>query len=265
MIGSITVFEFFAGFSPMASNTSPVTHHASLAPLMAIIGRPNVGKSTLFNRIIGVKAAIVDDVPGVTRDRHYADGNYCSRPFRLVDTAGLRASKDRVERIGIEVSRRYLGAADLVLFCEEVGEAGKQAGSERAEFLAQCGAPVVTVQTKTDLVDQPTARALDRLAVSAVTGEGLDALKRRLAEVAFGQLLELGDIEPVVTRARHRVALERALAEVEAFGAARGQGVDAAAAATHLRAAVSALDDLIGAVTPDDVLDRVFASFCVGK
>jgi tRNA modification GTPase len=72
-------------------------------------------------------------------------------------------------------------------------------------------------------------------------------------------------VEPVVTRARHRAALERALAEVDGFATARGCGVDIAAATTHLRAAVGALDDLIGAVTPADVLDRVFASFCVGK
>ena len=83
--------------------------------------------------------------------------------------------------------------------------------------------------------------------------------------MAFGQLLALGDVEPVVTRARHRTALERALAELDGFSAARDAGVDAAAAATHLRAAVTALDGLIGAVTPDDVLDRVFAAFCVGK
>ena len=75
----------------------------------------------------------------------------------------------------------------------------------------------------------------------------------------------MGDVEPVVTRARHRDALERALAELDGFQEARGAGVEAAAAATHLRAAVLALDDLIGVVTPDDVLDRVFASFCVGK
>jgi tRNA modification GTPase len=98
-----------------------------------------------------------------------------------------------------------------------------------------------------------------------VTGEGLAELRRRLAEVAFGRLLALGDVEPVVTRARHRAALERALLELDSFWGAREAGVDAAAAATHLRAAVTALDDLIGAVTPDDVLDRVFAAFCVGK
>jgi tRNA modification GTPase len=98
-----------------------------------------------------------------------------------------------------------------------------------------------------------------------VTGDGLPELGRRLVETAFGGLVALGDVEPVVTRERHRVALERALEELDLFRTAHGQGVDAAAAATHLRAAVGALDDLIGVVTPEDVLDRVFASFCVGK
>ncbi len=133
-------------------------------------------------------------------------------------------------------------------------------------FLSQVRSPVLRVRTKVDLdpIRRPSVRASD-VCVSAVTGEGLDELKRRLAAEAFGRLLQLGDVEPVVTRARHRAALERALAELDGFEAARSAGVDAAATATHLRAAVTALDDLIGVVTPDDVLDRVFASFCVGK
>jgi tRNA modification GTPase len=122
------------------------------------------------------------------------------------------------------------------------------------------------VRTKADLGEGPRGTVPDgSLAVSVVTGEGLAALRRRLAEAAFGRLLALGDVEPVVTRARHRAALERALAEIDAFREARAAGADAAAAATHLRAAVGALDDLIGVITPDDVLDRVFATFCIGK
>src|SRR6266566_2881849 len=177
----------------------------------------------------------------------------------------LRDSGDRVERLGIEVSRRYLGAADLIVFCEEAGEGGAGKEEERERFLGECRAPVLLVRTKTDLANRLTACPPNRLGVSVVTSEGLAELKRRLAQEAFGRLLGLGDVEPVVTRARHRMALERALAEVEAFHGARAGGVEAAAAATHLRAAVGALDDLIGVVTPDDVLDRVFASFCVGK
>jgi len=246
--------------------TAPEGERLREGALLVIAGPPNAGKSSLFNALLGRERAIVTEVPGTTRDAIEAYAVMEGFPFRLVDTAGLRASEDRVEKIGIEVSRKYLGAADLVLFCEDQGAgSGERYRSGRGRFLAQVSAPVVFVTTKIDLADRPTARPPDRPGVSAATGEGLDALKRRLAEVAFGQLLGLGDVEPVVTRARHRVALERALVEVEAFQAARAQGVDAAASATHLRAAVSALDDLIGAVTPDDVLDRVFASFCVGK
>jgi len=236
--------------------------------LLVIAGRPNAGKSSLFNALLGTERAIVTEVPGTTRDAVEAQAVLEGFPFRLVDTAGLRASDDRVERLGIEVSRKYLAAADLVLYCEDNRETGKgkRERDARDEFLAQVSAPVVFAHTKSDLEpppDGPTVRP--SIAVSAVTGEGLADLRRKLAEVAYGRLLALGDVEPVVTRARHRSALERALSEVEAFHTAWGSGVDAAAAATHLRAAVGALDDLIGVVTPDDVLDRVFASFCVGK
>lgn len=231
--------------------TAPEGERLREGALLVIAGRPNAGKSSLFNALLGVERAIVTEIPGTTRDAIEAHAVIEGFPFRLVDTAGLRATDERIERLGIEVSKRYLDAADLVLFCEE------RDSRERDAFLASVKAPVVTVRTKADLTGDA--------GVSVVTGAGLPELRRRLAEVAFGQLLALGDVEPVVTRARHRAALERALAELDGFWAARGAGVDAAAAATHLRTAVAALDDLIGVVTPDDVLDRVFAAFCVGK
>jgi len=238
-------------------DTAPEGERLREGALLVIAGRPNVGKSSLFNALLGTERAIVTEIPGTTRDAVEAHAVLEGFPFRLVDTAGLRESDDRVERLGIEVSRKYLAAADLVLFCRDAGCETRDTQSQ--EFLASCRAPVVEVMTKIDLTDRPTG------GVSVVTGQGLAELRRKLAEVGFGRLVALGDVEPVVTRARHRGALERALTEVEAFHAARGNGVDAAAAATHLRAAVGALDDLIGVVTPDDVLDRVFASFCVGK
>jgi tRNA modification GTPase len=255
-------------------DTAPEGERLREGALLVIAGRPNAGKSSLFNTLLGMERAIVTEVPGTTRDAVEAQATVEGFPFRLVDTAGLRASDDRVEKLGIEVSRKYLAAADLVLFCEDQGAlkesltvpgSGERYDRERDQFLADAHAPVILVETKVDLADRTTGRPRDRLGVSAVTGEGVADLRRRIAEVAFGRLLALGDVEPVVTRARHRGALERALAEVEAFHIARGSGVDAAAAATHLRAAVGALDDLIGVVAPDDILDRVFASFCVGK
>jgi tRNA modification GTPase len=231
--------------------TAPEGERLREGALLVIAGRPNAGKSSLFNALLGTERAIVTEIAGTTRDAIEAPAVIEGFPFRLVDTAGLRDSGERIEQLGIEVSRRYLGAADLVLYCEEGDDPARPA------FLAQVQAPVVVIRTKADLSQGP--------GVSVVTGAGLPELRRRLAEVAFGQLLALGDVEPVVTRARHRAALERALVELDGFWAARRGGVDAAAAATHLRAAVAALDDLIGVVTPEDVLDRVFAAFCVGK
>ena len=243
--------------------TAPEGERLREGALLVIAGPPNAGKSSLFNALLGQERAIVTEVPGTTRDAIEASTVIAGFPFRLVDTAGLRDSDDRVEQIGIEVARRYVDAADLILFCEDhAAGSGEQYARRRDAFLANLSAPVVRVTTKQDLATRPPP---DGLPVSVVTGVGLDALRARLAETAFGRLLALGDVEPVVTRARHRTALERALGEVEAFSSARERGVDAAATATHLRAAVGALDDLIGVVTPDDVLDRLFASFCVGK
>ena len=236
--------------------TAPEGERLREGALLVIAGRPNAGKSSLFNALLGTERAIVTEIPGTTRDAIEAYAVIEGFPFRIVDTAGLRDSDERIEQLGIEVSKKYLAAADLVLFCEERDD------PSRAAFLAQVIAPVVVVRTK---ADRPSGRPAVGPSVSAVTGQGMTELRRRLAEVAFGKLLALGDVEPVVTRARHRTALERALAELEAFWSARMAGVDAAATATHLRAAVLALDELIGAVTPDDVLDRVFAAFCVGK
>jgi tRNA modification GTPase len=233
-------------------NTAPEGERLREGALLVIAGRPNAGKSSLFNALLGTERAIVTEIPGTTRDAIEAHAVIEGFPFRLVDTAGLRDSEERIERMGIEISKRYLDAADLILFCRDTEE-------DRLPDVGQ--KPVVEVVTKADLPGRPVAEP----SVSVVSGTGLAELRRRLAEVAFGRLLALGDVEPVVTRARHRAALERAVLELDGFWGARESGVDAAAAATHLRAAVLALDDLIGAVTPEDVLDRVFAAFCVGK
>lgn len=244
-------------------HTAPEGERLHAGALVVIAGPPNAGKSSLFNALLGRERAIVTDIPGTTRDAIEAQVVLEGFPFRLVDTAGLREGGDRVEQMGIEVSRQYLSAADLVLYCEEAGEVPRATRGAREQFVATLTVPVVSVVTKMDR--GPGLSAAGTLAVSSLTGEGLKELKHRLAQEAFGRLVALGDVEPVVTRARHRAALERAAAELDAFQVARAEGVDAAAAATHLRTAVGALDDLIGVVTPEDVLDRVFGSFCVGK
>ena len=232
--------------------------------LAVIAGAPNVGKSSLFNALLGTARAIVTEVPGTTRDAIEAHAVCGGFPFRLVDTAGLRERGDRIERLGIEVSRRYLAAADIVLCCIE---AGRAVTPEERAFLDALAVPAVVVRTKLDAVPGGARWSPEagEVAVSALTGDGIAALRGRLAQDAFSGLIAQADVMPLVTRERHRVALGRAMGEIDAFARARAAAVDAAVAGTHLRAAVTALEDLIGLVTPDDVLDRVFAAFCVGK
>ena len=228
---------------------------------MAVIaGRPNAGKSSLFNALLGTERAIVTEVPGTTRDAIEAPANCGGFPFRLVDTAGLRDTVDSVEKIGVEVSRKYLAAADVVLFCAEAGR--ELDDDDELRFLAETEVPTVLIRTKSDLASRQPAEAL---CVSAPTGEGLDTLREELARVAFTSLVAEGNVHTVLTRERHRRAVTEALNEIELFARARREGLEMAVAATHLRAAVTALDQVIGTVSTDDVLDIVFATFCVGK
>ncbi len=137
--------------------TAPEGERLREGALLVIAGRPNAGKSSLFNTLLGRERAIVTEVPGTTRDAIEAYAVLEGFPFRLVDTAGLRESDDRVERMGIDVARRYLDAADLILFCEDAGDEGRGTGdgADRAAFLAACRAPVVAVRTKADLLPVP--------------------------------------------------------------------------------------------------------------
>jgi tRNA modification GTPase len=235
--------------------------------LTVLAGRPNSGKSSLFNALLGTERAIVTDIPGTTRDALEASASVDGYPFRLVDTAGLRETGDVVEGMGIEVARRYLQAADLVLFCVEAGRAVD--ADERA---FRDGIPpdrLILVRTKSDAhpgpADDAEPEGLVAVRVSAATGDGIADLRRALLGRAFGGILGEPGEAPLVTRERHARALGAARDEVAAFLEAMDAMVPMEFAATHLRDAVAALEDLVGAVSVDDVLDRVFGSFCVGK
>ena len=232
--------------------------------LCVIAGRPNVGKSTLFNALLGTDRAIVTATPGTTRDAIEAAARFEGFPFRLVDTAGLRETDEHVERMGVDVTLRYLEKADIVLYCSD---SASEEHAETLELIRSFGKSYLVIRTKADLVGRECRQRAppDTIFVSALTGSGLPGLHRELVRSMFTVVGSTLGSEPVITRARHRVALETALAEVEAFGSSRASGVETVVAATHLRAAVTALETLVGLVTPEEVLDRVFASFCVGK
>jgi tRNA modification GTPase len=230
--------------------------------LVVLAGAPNVGKSSLFNALLGEARAIVTDVPGTTRDAIEAVLDLPGWPLRLVDTAGLRDTSDVVEQLGIAASSRYLGQAAVVLAC---GHDAVTIDATRLALRERTSAPVLMVATKGDLVSDGHQIEAD-VVVSAHTGAGLAEL---LALVE--QRLSQRHGEPVVdapglTRARHLAAVGAAAAEMRAFGVAwRDDVLPATVAAIHVRAAADALGELIGVVQVDDVLDAVFRRFCVGK
>lgn len=247
--------------------------------LVVIAGPPNAGKSSLFNALLGEARALVTEIPGTTRDAIEALLDTPGMPLRLVDTAGLRATDDVVERLGIEVSEKYLGHAQLVLACAE-DAAGLITTVARVRPLVS--APVMAVLTKADrrvnlLGDLALAGVgvgvdvAPVIAVSAESGAGLSALltsivARLTARAAEGDGDASANDGVVLTRERHRIALAQALTEVREFQQAWTENeVPATIAAVHLRAAAHVLDELVGAISVDDVLDKLFRDFCVGK
>jgi tRNA modification GTPase len=237
--------------------------------LVVIAGAPNVGKSSLFNALLGRQRAIVTDTPGTTRDALEAVIDTESWPIRLVDTAGLRDTTNVVERLGIEVSEDYLERADVVLAC---GDDDQSLARALDVINQRTEASVLAVQTKIDLtmkVEGRASRAEGKrtvLRVSAETGAGLGELLAAItATLSADQRMPDFDA-PMLVHIRHRRAIKQARDELAAFREARRDAqLPVPVVAVHLRAAVHALEDLVGAVDVEDVLERVFASFCVGK
>jgi tRNA modification GTPase len=216
-----------------------------------LAGPPNAGKSTLLNALAGRDVAIVSDVPGTTRDALEVSLDLGGIPLTLVDTAGLRVSNDHVEREGIRRTRQRLATADLVLWLTPADEPADCTD-------APDGCPLIHVATKIDSVAKPQIDA--RLGVSGLTGAGLDSLVQRLEQVADG----LAGEASLITRERHRLALGRAR---EALGRVLAglEQTRLELAAEDLRLSVRALESLVGRIDVEDVLDRLFASFCIGK
>ncbi len=240
--------------------TLPAARIAREGAVVVLAGLPNTGKSSLFNALIGEERAIVTEHAGTTRDA--IDVLIESEPyaFRLVDTAGLRETADVIERLGVEVSTRWLGRADVVLVCGPTPE------SRHATMAAigETQAMVLRVQTMQDVTRQAINDA--DVAVSAPSGEGVDVLRSLLARTLVARYPLPAAQTPIILRARHEVALTLAREELDAFSSAWSAGrLPATVAAIHVRAAISALDGLIGAIDIEDVLSRLFERFCVGK
>jgi tRNA modification GTPase len=236
---------------------------------LVLAGRPNVGKSSLLNALLGEARAIVTEIPGTTRDVIEEALNLRGIPVRAIDTAGLRETQDTVEALGVERTRAQLAAADLTLWVVEAAEGLTDADLRIARELI--GRRVVVVANKIDLGHALQPEAVEALlgtetpvvAVSAVTGEGLDTLEETIAAALLG-----GRISPDsvwVSNARHQAKLRAALEALDRAIEAAEVGFDQAAIALDLRLAAEALGEITGETVTEETITQIFARFCVGK
>ena len=229
---------------------------------VAIVGLPNVGKSSLLNALLGTERAIVTDIPGTTRDtiedRILLDGV----PVTLWDTAGLRQATDPVEKLGVRRTEEAIERADYLLLVLSPDDWHYPANAELARVHGFGRTLVVLNQVDRGPVVELEAVFPDAMAVSALTGEGLDRLRAAMRERVLGSTpLD----SALVSRARHLKALEEAHVAVAAARRTLSEGMPSDFLTIHLREAVDALGLITGETVTADIVERIFSDFCVGK
>jgi tRNA modification GTPase len=231
---------------------------------LAIVGRPNVGKSSLFNQLIERERAIVTATPGTTRDLVTETVAIGGIPVRLVDTAGIRQSLDEAESIGIRKSKEALADADLVLV---VLDASQDETTEDAELVQKASVrPRILVKNKIDLRSrgQGTGSRDAHVCTSAVTGEGIAELRSEILQHIWGKAG--GEVEQgFLTNVRHRELIEDSLQALEAAKTAVMGKIPHEMLLLDLYNALRPLDAITGATTTDDILNLIFSTFCIGK
>ncbi len=223
---------------------------------LAIVGRPNAGKSSLFNRLVEQDRAIVTDIPGTTRDVVSETASLNGLPVKFIDTAGIREGGDQVESLGIERSYAAMADADCTLLVIDLSQ---PADAFDAELAARLTGPSLIVGNKCDL---PRQNPTECLPVSALTGEGIDALRQHIHDlVAPEGIQEAG----FLTSLRHARLLDEVVLALERAKVATSEQVPHEMLLLDLYSALTPLDAITGATTADDILNRIFATFCIGK
>ena len=231
---------------------------------LAIVGRPNVGKSSLFNRLLERERAIVTAQPGTTRDLVSDRLSLGGIPVELVDTAGLREAKNEAEAIGIRKSREMLADADVVMVILDASVPLR--GDERELIASLAGRRALVVRNKSDLNDGAEVAPdlpLPSVTTSALTGDGIQTLRDALAEFVRNPA---GETESgVLTSLRHFEAVSGAIASLSTARDAGGQKIPHEMLLLDLYAGLRNLDSLTGETTADDILNQIFSTFCIGK
>lgn len=235
----------------------------------AIIGRPNVGKSSLLNSLVQENKAIVTDIPGTTRDVIEEYVNVRGVPLRLLDTAGIRETEDIVERIGVERSRKVLEEADLILLV--LNNAEELTPEDERLFEAVEGMDTIVIVNKTDLpqkidMDKVKKLAKDRrvITTSLLNDEGIDELEEAISSLFFAGSLEGGDLT-YVSNSRHIALLHQALQVVEDAIAAVETGVPVDIVQIDLTRSWELLGEIIGDSVHESLINQLFSQFCLGK
>lgn len=232
---------------------------ATRAGLSAVIlGRPNAGKSTLLNRLVGSDRAIVTPVPGTTRDIVRETIEVGGLPVTFADTAGLRDSDDLVEGIGIERAREAARHADLILYLVDASTGADEA--DAAELARFAGKEVIEIHTKRDVADAPNGK----LSISAKTGQGIDELMRRLDAIVRDQFA-VPEEAPAIVNERQLAAITESDAALAAAIESLASGAEEHFVVVDLYRAANSLGALIGAITRNDVFREIFSKFCIGK
>ena len=223
-----------------------------------IYGKPNAGKSSLMNRLLGFDRAIVNARAGTTRDMLEEVVNVRGIPLRLIDTAGVREAEDEIERQGIEIAETQLGRADLVLEIHDLSEPRVE-----ATFLKREGLKKILVLNKSDVEDE-SWRGEEGLRISCETGEGLEVLSEKIAEILSLDEGQWGE-HAVAVNARHQACLKRVVESLDRAVTGMKAGQECELVSIDVREAMAAVGDVSGVVDTEEILGEIFGSFCIGK
>jgi tRNA modification GTPase len=229
----------------------------------AIIGRPNVGKSSLLNQLLGHDRAIVSPIPGTTRDTIEETANVRGIPIVFIDTAGLRDGADEIETEGIRRSRGSLAAAELIL---HVLDGAEPLSPDEAALLSEFAHKKrIIVRNKSDLPRRLELPAeLAPIDVCCVSDDGIEALKDAIKEKVWAGEIAAEMLETMIN-SRHEDALRRGRLGIERAASALEDGLGLELAALDLRIAANAIGEIVGKTTTEDLLDAIFSQFCLGK
>ena len=236
---------------------------------VAIVGRPNVGKSSLMNRLLLSERAIVTPYPGTTRDAIEDELVIQGMAINLWDTAGLHESVDPVETIGMQKTFEYAAQADLILF---VLEAHRPVSAEDFSIYQRIASkPIVLVLNKIDLAHERSADTIPddwvescRTSVSALTGQGIEALRETILKYARGEGCSQTAPE-TIPNFRQKILIEGCLQSAEAAAAGFENWDSPELVDIHIRQALDYLDEILGIGVRTDIVESIFSKFCIGK